>query len=146
MLSNGAFDVETLKSEELLVLKRLKWDLNVATSCCFMESFLSTIFVETELHQKIYHLTDAILVQILSDYDMLQYTPSKRSLAAILIAFACLNADCRIVYQAIAREINTLSTDMSAMGMGLEIPSMLLGSLGNEGIRLGHFHEHRCQY
>ncbi|KAI8924938.1 hypothetical protein BC831DRAFT_463193 [Entophlyctis helioformis] len=118
-----ALDFESLKAEELLVLKRLKWDLTVATPSAFLELFMTTMPLEHEVHRsELFMMADAFLAAIQCIYYMLRYKPSVQACAAVLVAAACLDLNCSVFFKHFVRELNQLSMDMSAVSMGLQVP------------------------
>ncbi|KAL2919703.1 hypothetical protein HK105_200617 [Polyrhizophydium stewartii] len=123
-LACGAFTHETLRAEELLVLKRLRWKLSAATPSAFLELFLADLPLGEQHRQAIYEMADTFLAVIQLYYRMMLFSPSVQSAACILATFAATRSDCEMCYRHLARQINALSLDTSAMAMGLHLPSM----------------------
>ncbi|KAH6567374.1 hypothetical protein BASA50_008541 [Batrachochytrium salamandrivorans] len=123
-LAGGAFKADTLKAEELLVLKRLKWNLSVATPCSFLELLLMFLPTSAQHRHTLYQYGVSFLCAMPLSYHMMQYAPSVQSAAALFAVFAATGSDCEFCYHFLAQHIRRLSMDSSAMAMGLQPPSM----------------------
>ncbi|EGF80876.1 hypothetical protein BATDEDRAFT_24353 [Batrachochytrium dendrobatidis JAM81] len=123
-LSGGAFDAETLKAEELMVLKRLQWNLSMATPSSFLELMLMFMPITSQHRHDIYQYAISFLAIMPSNYHMLQYASSVQSAASLLVVFASTGSNYEFCHRFLAQHTRQLMMDSSAMAMGLQPPMM----------------------
>ncbi|KAM4703659.1 G1/S-specific cyclin-D1-like [Rhinophrynus dorsalis] len=109
MYADFSFTDKDLRSMELMVLNKLKWDVEAVTPREFLPHFLELLHIPAEKRQQVRKHTETFIALCTTDYTFIALPPSLVAAASVAAAVTGLRLECSGVTYSNVATINYLA-------------------------------------